>query len=195
MKKKIQISTVLNIVLLIVMLSYTYSWMVTEPSYGEVVNYERELIIASSGVEVEVYIYEDSVNDYVLYETEDIVINNMAPNDTVRFKFIMKNTKNVATLTDIVFANIYGDIDDLSSYMTIECSNPDVFVRDFNNDLDTTSTFDGIEVTNYMKFYDDFKVESNTESVIYWTIKLDKTADNSIVDKSLTIDNIIFLNS
>lgn len=195
MKKKIRLSTILNIILLVIMLSYTYSWMVTEPSYGEVVNYERELIIASSGVEVEVYIYDDNVNDYVLYENEDIVINNMAPNDTVRFKFVMKNTKQVATMTDIVFANIDGDIDTLAPYMTFESSSPDVFVRDMINDLNETSTFDGIEVTNYMKFYDDFKVEAGTESVIYWTIKLDKTASNDIVDKSLTIENIIFLNS
>lgn len=195
MKKQIRFGTILNIILVVVFLSYTYSWMVTEPSYGEVVNYERDLIIASSGVDVLVYIYEDDVNDYVLYEEEDIVVNNMAPNDTVRFKFVMNNTKMVSTMTDIIFANIYGDIEVLSPYMTFECSNPDVFVRDLNNDLLETSTFDGIEVTNYMKFYDDFKVEAGTETTIYWTIKLDKTATNDIVDKSITIDNIIFLNS
>lgn len=195
MKKKIKVSTLLNVILVVMVLGYSYSWMVTEPSYGEVINYERDLIIASSGVEVLVYIYEDDVKDYVLYEEEDIVVDNMAPNDTIRFKFVMKNTKSVATMTDIIFANMYGDIDLLSPYMTFECSNPDVFVRDLNNDLLETSTFDGIEVTNYMKFYDDFKVESGSETTIYWTIKLDKTATNDIVDKYITIDNIIFLNS
>lgn len=193
MRKRIGISVILNIILVILLMSYTYSWMVTEPSYGEIVNYERELIIASSGVEVEVYIYENG--DYVLYEEENIIVDNMAPNDTVRFKFVMKNTKKVATMTDIIFANIYGDLDVLSSYLTVECSSPEMFVKNFNTDLLTTSTFDGIEVTNYMRFYDDFMVESGTESTIYWTIKLDKTADNSIVDKSVVIDNIIFLNS
>ena len=195
MKKKLRINVILNIILVLVFLGYTYSWMVTEPSYGEVVSYERDLIIASSGVEVSVYIYEEKINDYVLYENEDIVVNNMAPNESIRFKFVMKNTKSVATLTDIIFANIYGDIDALSSYMTFECSNPDMFVRNFTNDLLETSTFDGLEVTNYMKFYDDFKVESGSEVSIYWNIKLDKTASNDIVDKSITIDNIIFLNS
>lgn len=193
MKKKIRISTVLNIILVIVLLSYTYSWMVTEPSYGEVVDYERELIIASSGVDVFVYIYDGT--DYVLYEEENIVVSNMAPNDTIRFKFVMRNSKSVATLTDIVFANIYGDIEELSPYLTFECSSPKVFVKNFNDDLVSTSTYDGLEITNYMKFYDDFKVESNSESVIYWTIKLDKKADNSIVDKQIVIENIIFLNS
>lgn len=193
MKKKIRISTVLNIILVIVLLSYTYSWMVTEPSYGEVVDYERELIIASSGVDVFVYIYDGT--DYVLYEEENIVVSNMAPNDTVRFKFVMRNSKSVATLTDIVFANIYGDIEELSPYLTFECSSPKVFVKNFNDDLVSTSTYDGLEITNYMKFYDDFKVESNSESVIYWTIKLDKKADNSIVDKQIVIENIMFLNS
>ena len=177
------------------MLSYTYSWMVTEPSYGEIVDYERDLIIASSGVEVSVYLYDDSINDYVLYENEEIVVNNMAPNDTIRFKFVMKNSKQVATVTDIVFANIYGDIELLKPYMTFECSSPEIFVKDLNNNLDETSTFDGIKVTNYMKFYDDLKVEAGTESIIYWNIKLDKTASNDIIDKSLTIENIIFLNS
>lgn len=193
MKKKIRISTFLNIILVIVLLSYTYSWMVTEPSYGEVVDYERELIIASSGVDVFVYIYDGT--DYVLYEEENIVVSNMAPNDTVRFKFVMRNSKSVATLTDIVFANIYGDIEELSPYLTFECSSPKVFVKNFNDDLVSTSTYDGLEITNYMKFYDDFKVESNSESVIYWTIKLDKKADNSIVDKQIVIENIMFLNS
>ncbi len=193
MKKRIQISTILNIILLVLVLTYAYSWMVTEPSYGEVIDYERDLIIASSGVDVDVYIYDGK--DYVLYEEENIVIENMAPNDTVRFKFVMKNTKNVATLTDIVFANIYGDIEELAPYLTFECSSPQVFIKDFNNNLATTSTYDGLEVTNYMKFYENFMVESNSESIIYWTIKLDKTADNSIVDKQVIIENIMFLNA
>lgn len=193
MKKKFRVSTLLNIILLITILGYTYSWMVTEPSYGEVVNYDRELIIASSGVDVSVYIYKDG--DYVLYEEENIIVSNMAPNDTIRFKFVMKNTKSVATITDIVFANISGDIEELSPYLTIECSSPMSYIKTLQDDLLTTSTIDGLEVTNYMKFYNDFKVLANSEEVIYWTIKLDKTADNSIVDKTLTIENIIFLNS
>ena len=191
--KKIGFGTVLNILLVILLTSYTYSWMVTEPSFGEIADYERDLIIASSALDVSVYIYEGS--DYVLYEEEDIVIKNMAPNDTIRFKFVMKNNNSMAALTDIIFANIYGDLDTVSSYMTIECSNPKVFVKTFNTDLQTTSTFGGIDVTNYIKFYDDFKVESGSESTIYWTIKLDKKADNSIVSKQLVIDNIIFLNA
>lgn len=193
MKKKISLGLILNILIVILLTSYTYSWMVTEPSYGELVEYERDLIIASSGVLVDVYIYDG--NDYILYEEEDIIIDNMAPNDSVRFKFVMKNNKSVATLTDIIFANITGDLDILSSYLTVECSSPTTFVKHFDSDLLTTSTFDGIEVTNYMRFYDDFKVETGSENTIYWTIKLDKSADNSIIDKQLIIDNIIFLNS
>ena len=156
MLKKLRLNVVLNVLLAITLCAVAYGWMVTEPSYGEVIEYNRELIVASSGIDVEVYIYEG--NDYVLYEEENIIINNMAPNDSVRFKFVMKNTKRVATMTDIIFANIYGDIDALSSYMTFECSNPDVFVRNLSDDLLETSTFDGVEVSNYMKFYDDFKV-------------------------------------
>ena len=140
MKKRIQISTILNIILLVLVLTYAYSWMVTEPSYGEVIDYERDLIIASSGVDVDVYIYDGK--DYVLYEEENIVIENMAPNDTVRFKFVMKNTKNVATLTDIVFANIYGDIEELAPYLTFECSSPQVFIKDFNKKINFS--FNGI---------------------------------------------------
>ena len=192
MKKNIRISTLLNCILVVIFLAYSYSWMVTEPSYGEIVDYNRDLIIASSGVDVDMYIYSGS--DYVLYEEENIVVNNMAPNDAIRFKFVIKNAKYVATITDIVFANIYGDIEDLKPYLTVECTSPTTFVKDFEKDILTTSTFEGLEVTNYMKFYNDFKVEINEEGLIYWTIKLDKKADNRIVNKSLTIDNIIFLN-
>ena len=75
MKNKIRVNVLLNIILAITMVSVAYSWMVTEPSYGEVIEYERELIIASSGIDVEVYIYEK--NDYVVYEESNIIINNI----------------------------------------------------------------------------------------------------------------------
>ena len=69
MKKNIRISTLLNCILVVIFLAYSYSWMVTEPSYGEIVDYNRDLIIASSGVDVDMYIYSGS--DYVLYEEEN----------------------------------------------------------------------------------------------------------------------------
>lgn len=193
--KKFRVDVILNIILVVMALTYTYSWMVTEPSYGEIVNYERDLIIASNGVEVSIFMYDDSVNDYVLYKDKDIIIQNMAPNDKVRFKVVLKNSKNTTTVTDIVFANIYGDIDELKSYIKINVSSPIVFTKDLDKDLMETSTLEGIEVTNYMKFYDNFKVEAGNEDTIYFSISLDKSASNEIVDKNLVIDNIIFLNS
>ncbi len=193
MKKRLRVSIILNILLGLCLISYTYSWMITEPSYGEVLNYERDLIIASSGVDVDIYVYEE--NDYVLYENENILIENMAPNDAVRFKMVMKNNNSVESMTDIIFANITGDLEVIAPYVSIDSSSPLVFSKNIQNDLLTTSTFDGIEVTNYMRFYDDFKVPAGTESTIYFVIKLDKTADNSVVEKKLAIENIIFLNS
>ena len=130
MKKNIRISTLLNCILVVIFLAYSYSWMVTEPSYGEIVDYNRDLIIASSGVDVDMYIYSGS--DYVLYEEENIVVNNMAPNDAIRFKFVIKNAKSVATITDIVFANIYGDIEDLNvAYVAITRARDNVLVCSF----------------------------------------------------------------
>lgn len=182
----------LNIVLAVVLVGYTYSWMVTEPSYGEVIDYNRELIVASSGVDVDVYMYEDG--DYQLYEGDDIIIDNLAPNDTIRFKFVMTNTNSVASLTDIIFANIFGDVDIVSPYISIDCASPVVFSKNLYDNLLTTSTFDGLEVTNYMKFYDDLTVPSNSTETIYWTLKLDKSASNDVASKSLRIENIVFLN-
>lgn len=193
MKRKITINVILNIILALVLLRYAYSWMVTEPSYGEVIEYDRELIIASSGIDVEVYVYQD--NDYVLYEEEDILVNNMAPNDSIRFKFVMTNTKEVASITDIIFANIYGDIEEIKPYLTINCASPKVFSKTLNNNLLQTSTYDGLNITNYLKFYEDFRVEANSTSTIYWTINLDKTADNSVSEKEIAIDSIIFMNA
>lgn len=193
MKNKLRLNVVLNIILAIIFLTVAYSWMVTEPSYGEVIDYERELIIASSGIDVEVYIYEE--NDYVLYEDSNIIINNMAPNDSIRFKFVMNNTNSVASLTDIIFANIYGDVEVLESYLSINCAAPETFEKLLKDNILTTSTYDGLEITNYMKFFDDFKVEANSSETIYWTINLDKMADNSVANKNLTIENIIFLNA
>lgn len=193
MKKKITINVILNIILAVILIRYAYSWMVTEPSYGEVIDYNRELIIASSGIDVEVYIYKD--NDYILYEENDIVVDNMAPNDSIRFKFVMTNTKQVATITDIVFANIYGDIDELKPYLSINCASPKNFSKSLNDNLLQTSTYDGLNITSYMKFYEDFRVEPNSTNTIYWTINLDKTANNDVAGKTLTIDNIMFINA
>lgn len=191
--KKLRLSNILNILLAITLCTFAYSWMVTEPSYGEVIDYNRDLIIASAGIDVEVYIYEE--NDYVLYKENDITINNLAPSDSIRFKFVMTNTKNVAALTDIVFANIYGDIDDLEPYLSINLASPETFTKLLKDNILTSSTIDGITVTNYLKFYNDFKVEANSSKTIYWTIELDKKADNSVANKNLTIENIIFLNA
>lgn len=193
MKNKIKLNVILNIMLAIVLMVSAYSWMVTEPSYGEIIEYNRDLIIASSGIDVEVYIYEE--NDYVLYKENDIVINNLAPNDSIRFKFVMTNTKSVATLTDIIFANIYGDVEVLEPYLYINSASPENFTKLLKDNLLTTSTYDGLKVTNYMKFYEDFKVEAGSSKTIYWTINLDKSADNSVANKNLTIENIIFLNA
>lgn len=195
MQKKFRIDILLNIILVIIGLSYTYSWMVTEPSYGEIVDYKRELIISSTSKDISIYKYDDSVNDYVMYTDSNIIINNMAPNDKIRFKIVIKNNKSVASVTDIVFANIYGDIDYLKSYITINGSSPQVFSKNLENDLRTTTDLEGIEVTNYMKFYDNFMVDAGSESTIYFNISLDKIASNEIVDKTLVIDNIIFLNA
>lgn len=193
MKKKITINVILNIILAVILIRYAYSWMVTEPSYGEVIDYNRELIIASSGIDVKVYIYKD--NDYVLYEENDIVVNNMAPNDSIRFKFVMTNTKEVATITDIVFADISGDLEDLKPYLSINCASPKIFSKTLSDNLLQTSTYDGLNITNYMKFYEDFRVEPNSTETIYWTINLDKTANNQVAEKTLTIDSIIFINA
>lgn len=193
MKKRIKINTILNIILAVVLINYAYSWMVTEPSYGEIINYNRNLIISSSGIEVEIYIYKD--NDYILYENKNIIIDKIAPNDSVRFKFVIKNTKETAAITDIIFANIYGDIEELKPYLSINCANPKNFSITLKDNLASTSTYDGLNITNYIKFYDDFKVEANSTSTIYWTIDLDKAANNTVAEKELTIDNIIFINS
>ena len=119
----------------------------------------------------------------------------MAPNDSIRFKFVMNNTNSVASLTDIIFANIYGDVEVLESYLSINCAAPETFEKILKDNILTTSTYDGLEITNYMKFFDDFKVEANSSETIYWTINLDKMADNSVANKNLTIENIIFLNA
>lgn len=192
MLRKLRINMLLNIVLTIVLIGYTYSWMVTEPSYGEVINYNRELIIASSGVAIEIYMYEDG--DYRLYEEDDIILDNLAPNDTIRFKFVMTNTNSVASLTDIIFANIYGDMEIISPYLNIGCVSPVTFSKNLHDDLLTTATFDGLKVTNYIKFYDDLSVQSNSTETIYWTLSLDKIASNEVAGKSIKIDNIVFLN-
>lgn len=193
MKKKLSINVILNIILAVILIRYAYSWMVTQPSYGEIIDYNRELIIASSGIDVEVYIYID--NDYVLYEENDIVVNNMAPNDSIRFKFVMTNTKEVATITDIVFANITGDLEELKQYISISCASPKNFSKTLNDNLLETSTYGGLNITNYMKFYEDFRVEPESTNTIYWTINLDKTANNDVAEKYLNIDNIIFINA
>lgn len=190
--KHYKLGIFLTFLFAILFITYSFSWMVTEPSRGEIIDYRRDLVVSSAGVTVDVYVYEN--NDYVLYEEENINVDNMAPNDSKRFKFVVKNSKQTDALVDIIFANIYGDVDILKPYLYFNCSSPAVFSRSLNNDLQTSSTIDGMDVVNYIKFYDDFTVPSHGEEVIYWDIKLDKTANNDVALKSLDIENIMFIN-
>ena len=190
--KHYKLGAFLTFLFSILLISYTFSWMVTEPSGGEIIHYQRELIVSSAGVTVDVYVYEN--NDYVLFDGDTINVDNMAPNDSKRFKFVVHNSKQTDAVVDIIFANIYGDIDVLKPFISFNSSDPATFSRNLINDLQTSSTIDGMDVVNYIKFYDDFTVPSHGESTIYWDIKLDKTADNSVALKNLDIENIMFIN-
>jgi len=90
----------------VLILTITYAWMVTDPSYGELVEYNRRFIITDSDIEVNLYVLKN--NEYVKQEHFNplITLDLMEPGKVQRYRFDIKNNNSIKASTNIVFTQI-----------------------------------------------------------------------------------------
>lgn len=188
--KKMNIKTnhIVNIVLLVfIITASTYAWMLTNPSTGELVDYERTLIINSSSVNVEFYTFKD--NDYVLTTSDPITTDLLGPGMIQKYLFKITNNNSTASDVNIIFSDITGNINLLKEVFLIGESNPLVFENKLSSKLvQNTSTLK----YSYM-LHNSLEVAANSTLNLYWYIGIDKFASNEIKDTNISINKIMFV--
>ncbi len=179
---------IFNIVLLVIIIGYaTYAWMLTFPSRGEIVDYSRNLIITSSSLDVDVYVYRDG--QYVLTNDDPITCDMMAPGMMQKYRFDLTNNNSVKSSTNIIFSNITGDIELLKEKLYIGETNPDLFENQLTEKLEYKESTD----TYSYKFANELGVEPGETVSLYWYIYIDKYASNEISDTNFAINKIMFV--
>ena len=181
------INVILNATLLVATVGIAYSWMITVPSTGEILDYNRELIVTSSAVTVEIYAYTGG--RYVKQTGAALNLGLLAPGVNQKYRFDITNNMSGTSSTKIVFSDITGDIADLSDLLIFGCSSP----RVFSFDLGTKVLQNQSNGTYYFNFIDSISVEGNTKVSLYWYVSLLNTATNEIGDKGISIGQISFI--
>lgn len=183
-----EFKTYFNITIVILLVAASVAWMVTVASQGEIVEYDRDLIINTLDIDVHIYQYNTTTLEWDEVITPVITINNMAPNDTKSFKIDLTNNGNTRASTSIVFANITGDVEALQNSLYFGSTAPTV------KEIKLADVIEENENNGYMfRFYDQFKIEPLETKSLYWYISMDKTASNEIADKTLSIEHINFI--
>lgn len=186
MNKKIKMY--LSLVLTLTLLIASVAWMVTVASQGEIVNYNRELIINTLDLDITIYEYNNETLQYEELLTPNIVINNAAPNDTFLYKIELTNNGNTKSSTSIVLSNIEGDIDALKNSLNFGSTSPQLKKFSMSESLETSSSNE-----KFIRLYEDVKIEPLETKTVYWYINIDSSASNEIAGKNLTIDSINFI--
>ena len=184
------INLIINVVLFFIIVGIAYAWMVTDSSDGEIVRYNRKLIISSLDIDVKLYMYED--NEYKLITDPMVDLNNIAPGDVYQFRFDITNDNNSVNLSKIVFGEINGDIEELAPYIIIGSTSPNIYSFMMTDKMVKSTNNDGEEIS-IIRFNDNLRVPAKTTLSLYWYIAIDETANNDVAEKHLTIDSIEFI--
>lgn len=190
MKKKKVLSFLLNITILVV--AVIYAWMLTDPSYGEMLEYSGKFVITDSNVLVHLFVLQGNSYTEQSQDREDPIIQipMMQPDSMQKYRMDITNNHDVFSATKVVLADVSGDLEDLKDYIYIGCNNPKIFKYKLADVLE----YDEENGQYFIEFMDYYKVEANSTQSIYWNISVDPEAGNEIQNKTFSIGNIIFLN-
>lgn len=185
MNKKL--NTILNVALITVLAVYIVNaWMITEPSLGETVDYNKTFIITNSDVNVKLY---QMVNEEYIEVSNFLEINSVAPGERVMFKFEISNTSDISAKVKPVFTNMEGNIDLLKNYLTFGITND--LTKSFL--LTERLKIDNDDNKYYFDFIDEITIKKQETINIYWYILLNEEADNSVQGEYFKIDKIVFM--
>jgi len=186
MKKK-NISIALNILLFIALCYTAYSWMITDPSIAEIIDYDRDLVITTANISVDFYVLIDNV--YELQTDPIIDFGHLEPGTPQRYRFdVANNTDGIASVK-ILFSNITGDIAELDDLMIFGGTNPYLYSFILGDRI----IYNDQTYENYLEFYNNLIIPAHTTSSLFWYGLIDKNATNDVINNSISIEEIIFM--
>lgn len=183
------INKILNLSLLVMIISVSYAWMITEPSKGEIVDYRRKLVIPSNDLEIIPYTYNDETMEYEVSNTSPMEVGLTEPGRVQKYKFAITNNKDVEASTNMVFSNITGDIEKLKNVVYLGSTNQNFL---FEKDLESLLQYNETSNTYYIKFVEDLKIKPHETVAFYWYTYVDQYASNEIRDTEISIEKIMF---
>ena len=168
------INKILNLGLLVMIISVSYAWMITEPSKGEIVDYNKRLVVPSNDLEIIPYTYNEGLTETGKFQ---------------KYKFTITNNKDIEARTNIVFSNITGDIEKLKEVVFLGSTNQNFL---FEKSLSTLLEYNETSETYYIKFIENLKIPAKETVAFYWYTYIDQYASNEIRDTEISIEKIMF---
>lgn len=191
MSKKLIFNLILDILILILLTVITYSWMITEATRGELVEYDKSLIVTDSDVEVSLYVMQD--NEYILqspYSTEPIINTKLLePGKNQKYRIDITNNKEVSQAVKIVFTEITGDIESLKNYIVFTSTSPNTFNFSLQDRLEYNEKKDYY----FFDYIDYISIKEKSTISLYFNAALLNTASNDIMGTNININKIMFI--
>jgi len=188
-KVRLALNVMLNIFLLVLIITMSYSWMLTQRSTAQLIDYNRDLIITDSDVSVRAYAFIG--NQYVEQFTSPIFLQLLEPGATQRYRFDITNNKPVLATVKAIMSNITGDVIALQDHIFVGGTNPSVFYYPMSEKL----LYNSVESRYYIDMINRIEVPGSSTVSVYVYIEMSEDADNTVQDKYLQIDKFMFVKS
>lgn len=189
MNKKLSI--LLSILIIVLITVSAYGWMQTEPSRGQLVEYNRNFYITDSDIEVRLFSLIG--NTYVEQGQQQtdaaLVLSEMYPGKIQRYRFVLTNNNPVMARVKVVFTDLTGDVSLISHYLKVNGTNPDVFSFLMNDKLEYNET----DSRYFFDFIDSISIPANSSINYYWNLEADIKTPNSVQGKTLSVGKIMFI--
>jgi hypothetical protein len=189
LKIRLFLNVLLNIFLLSLIITMTYSWMLTQKSEGQLVDYNRDFLITDSDIDVEVYAYIN--NQYVEQTTSPIFLELLEPGAIQRYRFDITNNQDELATVKVVMANITGDVTVLRNFLYIGGTTPLVFYYSINDRL----LYDEVSEKYFLDMIDRVEIPGSETVSVYVYIKMSEETTNEAQDKEITISKFVFTKS
>jgi hypothetical protein len=187
LRKRLTLNIILNIFLLVLIITSTYSWMLTQRSTAQLVDYNRNLIITDSDITVTAYAFIN--NQYVLQETSPMFLELLEPGAAQKYRFDITNNQSVLATTKAVMSRITGDVLDLQDFIYIGGTSPSVFYFPMSEGL----MYNSVNDIYYMDIIDRIEIPGNSTVSVYIYVEMSEDAENDLQDKELYINRFMFI--
>lgn len=186
-KTKLTLNIILNVFLLILIITMTYSWMLTQRSSAQLVDYNRNLIITDSDITVVSYAFIN--NQYVLQETSPIFLELLEPGAAQKYRFDITNNQSIMATTKMLMSNITGDVQALKDFIYVGGTSPSVFYIPMSEVL----TYNSVNDIYYVDMIDRIEIPGNSTVSVYVYVEMSEEAGNELQETALYINRFMFI--